>query len=97
MNEISPFGKKINTVIPFFTEQDFIKSHPTFKINLENLKNMRDDIIHTKSKENSSTVGNSILKKTLNFNYELAIESVAKYINFYEPDKIKECPCDANF
>lgn len=90
------FDEKIKKVIPQLTGIDFLDSHPIVKQNINNLKEFRDSIIHTKSNKDEFTYDH-IVKKSFNFAYDKAIESVAKYMNGYRPNYVIECPCNADF
>ncbi|MBL7910693.1 MAG: hypothetical protein JNJ41_06550 [Bacteroidia bacterium] len=90
------FDEKIKKVIPQLTGIDFLGSHPIVKQNIDNLKEFRDSIIHTKSNKDEFTYDH-IVKKSFNFDYDKAIEMVAKYMNGYKSNYILECPCNADF
>ena len=90
------FDDKIKKVIPQLTGIDFLSSHPIVKQNIDNLKEFRDSIIHTKSNKDEFTYDH-IVKKSFNFDYDKAIEAVAKYMNGYKANYIIECPCNAEF
>ena len=62
-----------------------------------NLKEFRDDIIHTKQEDNNMLRYEGLIKKSLNFKYDKALISVASFMNFYKKDYIVECNCGGDF
>lgn len=59
------------------------------------LKAFRDSIIHTKQNPDQSSYF-KLMKIALDFKYDTALESVAKFMNFYKPDYIVECDCGSD-
>ena len=78
-----------------FSKNFFLNPTPTNQ-NITNLKNLRDEIIHTKSEIDYSKQ-QILLKSVLSFKYDQTFEAVAKFMNFYKPDYITECNCGADF
>ncbi len=96
IQENLPFNEKIKDVIPQLKLKDFVKTYPLkFQI-ISNLKEFRDNIVHTKSKTESMHQ-DYIIKKSLFFNYNDTIDTVSEYMNFYKLDYIKECNCGKDF
>jgi hypothetical protein len=88
--------EKIQEILNKITNQSFTKHFPNKQIFIDNLKDLRDSIIHTKSGlafENYT----ELFKKTLNFKYNDAIEAVRDFINYYEPNLIEQCSCGGDF
>lgn len=90
------FKTKITKVLKSATGKDFFqKATPANQI-IYRLKDFRDDIIHTKD-EGEIMKYDKILKNALQFPYDKALISVAKFMNFYINDYIVECECGADF
>lgn len=90
------FGEKIKDVIPQLTSKDYYKAHPKKAQAISNLKEFRDQIIHTKS--TSAVVQHDyVIKRSFTFQYDETIEIIADYMNFHKADYIKECGCNADF
>ena len=62
-----------------------------------NLKEFRNDIIHTKPKKDAVLWYDNLIKKSLNFKYLETLNAVAKFMNFYKTDYIIECDCGKDF
>lgn len=60
------------------------------------LKNLRDDIVHTKSKPDFSTQ-EELIKKMLDFKYEKCMEDIRNFMNHYKPNYIENCECGKDF
>ena len=91
------FKTKIDEVIPsFFEGRNFYKNKTVHTQHLDNLKNLRDDIIHPKS-ESDFKHHENLIKRLLSFNYEDTLKAVATYMNFYRPDYIVECDCGLEY
>lgn len=91
------FDTKINKVLVEVTKRSFAKSHPTVWNSIVNLKNFRDDIIHTKKDTDIHTPYSYIFKQAINFNYSKTILAVRDLINFYHPNLVEECDCGQDF
>lgn len=77
--------------------KDFSETNePTFQV-ISNLKDYRDSIVHLKQVKEGSSAYNYIYKKALDYKYSDALNSVAKFLNYYKPDYIEECPCKHNW
>lgn len=87
--------EKIKKAIPLATGKDFYKDYGDKNRFIGNLELFRNDIIHTKS-NNSHIQHDSLIKKSLTFNYNGTLEFIAKYMNFYKPNYIFECDCGKN-
>ncbi|MCP5064811.1 MAG: hypothetical protein GY936_20510 [Ignavibacteriae bacterium] len=90
------FKTKISKALVQATEKNFFQKTTPANQYIWNLKEFRDEIIHTKQDDNIVKYQN-IIKKSLNFNYEKAINSVATFMNFYKKDYIIECDCGKDF
>lgn len=90
------FDKKIKEVMPFFTGKNFFQRQTQATQDIEDLKEFRDSIIHTKSSDNIELYY-ELIKKTLSFKYNQKLKAVSSYMNFYKPNYIKECNCGKDF
>lgn len=88
------FNEKLKKVLPKCTEKNFFfKQTPTTQ-HIDNLKDFRDEIVHTKKDTKNSTLFyDSLVTKSLNFKYEETIRAVQSFMNFYKPDYVVECNC----
>jgi len=84
---------KINDILNKKHSKDFSKKYPNKNIFIVNLKQLRDQIVHTKEGINH-TGYIEIYRQSLNFKFSECIEAVRDFINFYEPDLIEPCPCE---
>ena len=91
------FNEKVKIVIPYFFDGKnfFKKANPTNEL-INNLKQLRDDIIHTKSESNFE-LQELLLRRVLNFKYDKTLEAVAKFMNFYKNDYVQECNCGNDY
>jgi hypothetical protein len=91
------FDEKIKDVLPFFFDgKNYFKNPTKNTQHIENLKNIRNEIVHPKS-EITFRTQEELVKRLLNFKYEATFDAVAAFINFYKPDYIKECDCGVDF
>lgn len=88
---------KIKKVFTAATGKDFEKSYPLKYQHINNLKDFRDSIVHTKTNKDGSTRYEYLFKKALNFKYEETLHAVRDYLNYYQPDYIEECGCGLDF
>ena len=77
--------------------RDYSKSPNTQRI--LSLKELRDAIVHTKTKANDGSPYKHIFKKCLDYKYEESLESAKAYINHYasSSDYIQDCECGKDF
>lgn len=96
IQEQIPFMDKLKNVLPQFYDKNFFKNPTASTAHLENLKNLRNSLIHTKS---DTTYGVHIetFKKLLNFKYNETLEAVVKLFNFYKENYIEPCSCASDF
>jgi hypothetical protein len=90
------FGDKIKVVIPQLTSKDFYKTHPLKSQIIDQLKDFRDSIIHTKN-ENKNIRFDFIVKRSFTFDFDKAIIHTADFMNFHKADYIVECNCGKDF
>ena len=91
------FDVKLKEVLPKIEGKDFAKRHPLIWVHINNLKELRDMVVHTKTDSKGKTPYEYIFKKALNFKYEEALHSVRDLINFYQPDYVVECDCGEDY
>jgi hypothetical protein len=87
-----PFEEKVSQVLNIQMGKSFEKNYPLKQTSLQNLKELRDQIIHTKDSPTYEEYIN-LYKKSLNFKFLDCIESVRDFINFYHPDLVEPCGC----
>lgn len=89
------FMEKIKQVLPAITSKSFAEKKPKIFHRIEELKNFRDEIVHTKSHEGSPTSNfyQSLYVKSLDFDYENTLYAAREFISFYEGGLIEECDC----
>jgi hypothetical protein len=87
------FNDKLTKVLPQALGINFFaKPNPT-NVHIHNLRDLRNEIIHTKS-DKTGRNHVEILKKLLNFNYDETFKATFKLLNFYREGFIEECPCN---
>jgi hypothetical protein len=94
--EFIDFKTKLTCIIPEITGKNFMKTPTPTNSFIWNLKKFRDEIIHTKPKS-EEPLYQDLMKQSINFKYDKAIESVAKLMNFYQSDYIVECDCGKDY
>lgn len=90
------FNDKMKKVIPYFHKKDFFNKQTPTNQYIDDLKKVRDEIVHSKS-ESTFLVQETLMKKILEFKYEKTFDSIRKYMNFYKPGYIEDCDCDKEF
>lgn len=88
--------EKIKDVLFSITGKNFFQKQTEHTSRIDNLKNLRDELIHVKADANLENQ-KSIIKKLIDFKYNETLESVSKFINFYKPNFIEECNCGVEF
>ena len=91
------FDEKLNNVLKEITGKSFSKNHPLKYQHINNLKEFRDIIVHTKDSKEGSTAFDYIYKKALTFKYEDTLHATRDLLNHYHPDYVEECPCGKNW
>ena len=87
-----PLYEKIAGILEIQQEKSFKKSYPIKQQHLDNLKNLRDLIVHTKAGEKPDAY-DELYRKTIGFNFLDTIYAVKDFLNFYEPNLVEPCPC----
>lgn len=96
IQESLSFYDKLKIVLPYYFGKNFFSNSTPANQTITNLKNLRDEIIHTKAELDYSKQ-QALLKSVLSFKYDNAFDAVAKFMNFYKADYIKECDCGVDF
>ncbi len=76
--------EKIKDLLPKILENRFDLSSSL----ITDLKNLRDEIVHTKSKLDFSTQ-EELIRKMLDFKYEKCMEDIRDFMNHYKPNYIE--------
>lgn len=89
------FEEKIKNVLPLIFEgKSFHKEQSHKYAHIEKLREFRDEIMHTKSYDQTSPNHyKSLFTVSLDFDYAETLSSVRDFINYYEPNLIEECDC----
>jgi hypothetical protein len=88
--------EKLTNILPLALNKNFFDKSTPSNSHIYHLKELRNDIIHTKS----DTIGQNnidILKRLLKFKYDETFSSTFKLFNYYRPGFIEECPCNENW
>ena len=84
------FKEKTEQVIPEIFNRSFVVEFPKKYETICDIKNLRDDIIHTKNRYQGIASYRDIYKKSLLIDFENAYQITTDYINYYNPDLIEE-------
>lgn len=91
------FKEKLSKVVPQITKIDFQKSHQKIYDKLLNLNEIRNDLIHLRSKkEKNLNYFHSVFDNVINIDLEPYILAVKDFINSINPDFIKLVPVTRN-
>lgn len=91
------FDEKIKKVLPqLLNGKSYFKKTTSSTQHLTNLKNLRDDLIHTKSDSNFENQ-KQLMISLLRFKYDDAFKAVRDFMNFYKPNYILDCSCDNSY
>ncbi len=96
IQEFIPFMDKMKKVLPDALGKNFFIKQTSSTSHIDNLRNLRNDIVHTKS-DPTGINHSKILKKLLDFKYDETFKSISLFFNFYKINFIEECPCDENW
>lgn len=88
------FDQKL-TIIRKTTGKDFTKNVSYAHFN--NVKDFRDQIVHTKVGERGYELYSDLYKKALNFKYNEGLFAIRDFINLYTPELVEDCPCGKDF
>jgi len=84
------FKEKTEDVIPQIFNRSFVLEYPKKYETICEIKNLRDDIIHTKNRSQGLASYRGIYKKSLSIDFENAFQITRDYINYYDPHLIEE-------
>lgn len=90
------FFDKLKIVLPQFHKKNFFKDRTPTNQHIINLKELRDEIVHTKS-DSKLEISIELFKRLLNFKYDETLDAVASLMNFYKPNYIEACSCGKDF
>lgn len=90
-----PIEEKIKCVLPQFLGRSFHIDHSHKYEGIIRLKEMRNEIAHTKanSKNNNKNFYRLIFTNLLNFDLESALHHAKDFINYFQLELIEECNC----
>jgi hypothetical protein len=93
------FEEKIKEVVPDATKTGAFHLQRTSDYDrLIRLKQLRDEIVHTKTDIAAKpNYYERLYNDLLGFDFEKAAIACRNYVNFYSPDLIEDCPCGKNF
>jgi hypothetical protein len=90
--------EKMKKVLPQIEGKDFGKGHPTLQTIIDNLKDFRNSIVHTREGSEGHTPFDYLFKRAFTFDYRKALNAVKDFCNFYHAaDYIQECPCSKDW
>lgn len=96
IQEFVSFMDKLKKVLPSFHKKNFFSVRTPTNQHIINLKELRDEIVHTKSDSKLET-SIELFRRLLNFRYDETLDAVAALMNFYKPNYIEACNCGKDF
>lgn len=96
IQEFIPFMEKLKKVLPDALGKDFFVKQTSATSHIDNLKDLRNAIVHMKSDPTGQNHAD-ILRKLLNFKYDETFKAIATYFNFYKGGFVEDCPCDEDW
>jgi hypothetical protein len=90
------FMEKLKKVLPQLLGKSFFSKPSKATAHIENLKDLRDRLVHTKSDMTFETHIDTF-QKLLNFKYDEAFDAASLLFNFYREMYVEPCPCDTDF
>lgn len=89
------FLEKIKSVLPLAVDKNFVKEFAHKYELIKELKDFRDEIVHTKSFEGKSSPNfyEDLYVISLNFEFDKTLLAARDFINYHQPDLIEECNC----
>ena len=88
--------EKINKILPKMYNRSFFKIHEKEYNLIINLKDLRNDIVHTKS-DPTADIHVKLFKQIIDFKYDDTLKSIKTFMNFYKSNYIIDCPCEKEF
>lgn len=96
IQEFIPFMDKLKKVLPDALGKDFFAKQTSATSHIDNLKDLRNAIVHIKSDPTGQNHA-EILRKLLNFKYDDTFKAIATYFNFYKERFVEDCSCDEDW
>lgn len=96
IQEFISFSDKLKKVLPLALGKNFFSKQTAVTSHIDNLKELRNAIVHTKSDQTGQNHA-EILRKLLSFKYDETFKAIATYFNFYKEDFIQDCPCEEDW
>lgn len=90
------FWDKMKKVLPYYHTKNFFKKTTPTNSHIIKLKELRDEIIHTKSKQVYESQS-KLIERLLKFKYDETLLAIRKFMNFYISEYITECDCNDDF
>ncbi|TXK78692.1 hypothetical protein [Mesonia sp. K4-1] len=90
------FHEKTRKVLPFFLGKSYFKKTTTNIQHINNLKDIRDEIVHPKHEKQLES-HQALLQTLLTFKFDKTIDAVASFINYYKPNFVEECKCGNDY
>jgi len=91
------FDIKIKKIIPQFSEKSFVLDYSKKYDLIEDLKSLRDSVIHTKNfSKNWAASYREIYRNYLAFDFENAYNYTKDYMNYYKPEWIERYESENN-
>lgn len=89
---------KIDYGIVKLKGKNFEENYEDDYLLVKELIELRNDIIHLKPiQEDTNTKYKKLFRRVIDFDFENGILAIKKFINFYEPNLIEECPCGKEY
>ena len=84
------FDDKLHKIIPKLTSRNFCELYPAKAATIQNLKKLRDELIHLKQKRKDGVTSyNDIYQDMLNLNLKRIVSTIKSFVNFYQPKLIQ--------
>jgi hypothetical protein len=97
IQKVIPFDEKKNKVLPYFFDgKSFFKNQTKHTQHLNNLKELRNEIVHPKS-EDSFRKQEKLIRKLIDFKYDETFDALAIFMNFYKKEFVIECDCGIDY
>lgn len=88
------FKTKLFTILPAVFEKK-LDPNSLFLQPIHHLINLRNDITHLKLEDNLIIERSKITRKLLSYDYDKTLLDVRKFINYFVPNYLQDCDCDA--
>jgi hypothetical protein len=91
------FDEKYKKILPLLIRKNsFDKAKSIQNQHINNLKDIRNEIIHPKS-SHFEIKKEQLIIKILNFNYVKCLIAVKEFLNYHRPGYIEDCPCEEEY